>query len=125
VEYERRVEFDWIRRPDGTSEFEEFLDSLPAKDAAKLLAVISATEASGLQAAIRMQWVKKLEDGLYELRSRQGGDIQRAVYFHVAKTSYMITHAFTKKSPKTPHREIEHAARLRDRYWKERADEQD
>jgi len=27
------VSFDWIKRSDGTSEFEDYLDSLPGKDA--------------------------------------------------------------------------------------------
>jgi phage-related protein len=108
--------FDRITRANGTSEFEDFLDSLSEKDAAKLLAVISKVETLGLQIAIRMQWVRKLEDDLYELRSQQGRDIQRAIYFHVGANCYVITHGFTKKSQRTPAREIRHAKELRRRY---------
>jgi phage-related protein len=105
-----------LRRQDGTSEFEEFIASLPIKDAAKLLAVIANTEALGVQVAIQMQWVKKIEDDLYELRSRQGNDIQRVIYFQVIETKYMITHGFTKKTQKTPENEIEHAREMRRKY---------
>ncbi|MDR1495854.1 MAG: type II toxin-antitoxin system RelE/ParE family toxin [Clostridiales Family XIII bacterium] len=113
---DKKVMFGWLRRLDGTSEFEEYIDELPCKDVAKLLAVISNTEEHGLLTAIKMQWIKKLEDDLYELRSKQGSDIQRALYFHKADSEYLITHGFTKKSPKTPENEIIHAKELRRMY---------
>ena len=116
---EKKTEFDWIRRPDGTSEFEEFIAALPVKDAAKLLAVIQNTETFGMQIATQMQWVKKLEGDLYELRSKQGSNIQRAIYFHEIETKYLITHGFTKKTQKTPDSEIEHAREMR-RHYKEK-----
>ena len=119
----KRVEFDWIKRADGTSEFVEFIDSLPIKDSAKLLAVINNTEIEGIQTAIKMQWAKKLEYDLYELRSKQGGDIQRAIYFHKVGTQYIITHGFTKKTQNTPKREIDHAKAMRKRYEEENIDE--
>jgi phage-related protein len=109
----RRVEFDWIKRPDGTSEFEKFIDSLPVKDSAKLLSVIHNTETEGIHVAIRMKWVKKLEDDLYELRSKQGSNIQRAIYFKDIGTKYLITHGFTKKSNRTPESEKRHARAMR------------
>jgi len=120
----KKAEFDWIRRHDGTSEFEEFIDLLPVKDAAKLLAVIRNTEIEGIATAIKMQWVKKLDYDLYELRSKQGGNIQRAIYFHKSGTQYMITHGFTKKTQKTPNQEIEHGRVMRGQYRKGYRDEQ-
>jgi len=120
-----KVSFDWIRRSDGTSEFEDYLDSLPDKDAEKLLATIAAVEDHGLLVSARMEWTKKLEDGLYELRSKQGSDIQRAIYFQKAGTEYLITHGFTKKSQKTPNAEIEHAKAMRKSYREGEEDEQD
>jgi phage-related protein len=113
---DKMAKFEWLRRQDGTSEFEEFIESLPAKDAAKLLAVIQNTETNGIQVAVRMKWVKKLECDLYELRSKQGGDMQRVIYFHKIEAEYLITHGFTKKTQKTPRREIEHAREMRRLY---------
>jgi phage-related protein len=112
-------EFDWVRREDGTSEFEDFVASLPAKDAAKLLAVIRNTEVQGLSVAVRMQWVKKLDGDLYELRSNRANNIQRAIYFQVVGSKFVITHGFTKKTQKTPVHEIEHAQHVRSRYLRE------
>lgn len=91
--------YDW-------DEFSEYLDSLPNKDAAKLLAVISNIELYGLQIAQRQKWIKKLEDNLYEIRSKRSSNIQRAIYFHWDGTKYIITQGFTKKSQKTPKHEI-------------------
>ena len=49
-----------------------------------------------------MAWVKKIETekNLYELRSKDAKNIQRALYFHVEGPRYMITHDFTKKTQK-------------------------
>ena len=121
----KKAEFDWIRRSNGTSEFEDFIDSLPEKDAAKLLAVIYNTEIEGITIAIKMQWVKKLGHDFCELRSRQGSNIQRAIYFHKVGTQYVITHGFTKKTQETPKREIEHARMMRKLYEEENRNERD
>lgn len=58
--------FDFIKRKDGTSDFEDFLNSIPEKDSAKLLAIIGRTEEYGLLVAQRMEWIKKLDADLYE-----------------------------------------------------------
>lgn len=116
----KKPSFDRVTRPDGTSEFDDFLDSLPVKDRAKLLAVIDNTEELGIEKAERMKWVKKLEGGICELRSKQGSDIQRALYFHEIDNKYLITHGFTKKTEKTPKREIDHSIRMKNEYLERR-----
>ncbi|EOH86269.1 type II toxin-antitoxin system RelE/ParE family toxin [Enterococcus pallens] len=113
-----KPEFRFIERPDGTSEFVEFLESLPSKDSSKLLATIESTQELGLLVAQRMEWVKKLDTNLYELRSKVGNNIQRAIYFQKVGNKYLITHGFTKKTQKTPRKEIEHAKRIREQYAK-------
>jgi phage-related protein len=113
---EKKAEFDWIRRPDGTSEFEEFIAALPSKDSAKLFSVIHNTEIEGILVATKMKWVKKLENDLFELRSKQGSDIQRAIYFQEIDNKYMITHGFTKKTDETPENEKLHARNMRQQY---------
>lgn len=112
----KKVTFRPLMRKDGTSEFEEFFQDLPTKDRQKLLLIIHQTETEGLQIAIRQKWVKKLGDDLYELRSKVGTNIQRALYFQKVGTEYLITHGFTKKTQKTPTGEIKHAKALRDKY---------
>src|SRR5699024_11857854 len=60
----------------------------------------------GLSAGIQHNWVKPLEKNLYEIRSRISNNQQRGLYFHVDGVHYVITHGFTKKTQKTPPREI-------------------
>ena len=101
--------YDW-------DEFEEYLDSLSDKDAAKLLAVINNIEEKGLAIAERQKWIKKLTSNLYEIRSKLSSNIHRAIYFHWENNKYIITHGFTKKTQNTPKREIEKGIRRRGIY---------
>lgn len=77
----KKPKFDWGMRLDDTSEFEEFLSSLPEKDRRALLQLIEKVEQRGLLDAIKLKWVKKLDDGIFELRSEWNHNIQRALYF--------------------------------------------
>ena len=52
-----KIEFDYY----DWNEFKQFLDQLPDKDAAKLIATIQNIENNGLIIAERQLWVKKLE----------------------------------------------------------------
>lgn len=106
------IEFDYY----NWSEFEAYLDDLPDKDAAKLLAIISKIENLGLIIAQRQKWIKKLDSNLYEIRSKLGSNIQRSIYFHWENNKYVITHGFTKKTQKTPKREIMKGIHRRENY---------
>lgn len=72
-----KFEFDYY----DWAEFEQFLDQLPDKDAAKLIATIQNIENNGLLVAERQLWVKKLENNLYEIRSKRSSNIQRLFTF--------------------------------------------
>lgn len=111
------LDFEFYERPNGHIEFQEFLDKLNKKDRVKLLAVIHAVSIYGIDVGIQQNWVKYIDKNLYEIRSKIGNVQQRGLYFHIDGTKYMITHGFTKKTQKTPTREIEHAKKLRDEYF--------
>lgn len=64
-----------------------------------------------------MEWGEKLDSNLYEIRSIVASNIQRGSYFHVEKDQYIISHGFTKKSPKTPAREIKRAKEIHLEYY--------
>lgn len=100
-------------RPNGHNEFEEFYNSLPVKDRNKLRATIEMIEEAGIQVAIQLEWVKKLDNEINEIRSKVSSNIQRALYFHVKNNQYIITHGFTKKTQKTPIKEIERAKQIK------------
>jgi len=109
-----KISFETYKRPNGHDEFLEWLETLSKKDSAKLLCTIEETERNGMLVAQRLKWVKKLDTNLYELRSKVGSNILRAIYFHVIHGRYVITHGFTKKIEKTPINELNHAKELRE-----------
>lgn len=112
-----KITFESFKRRNGHDEFLEWINSIPKKDSAKLLRTIEETENHGLLVAQRLKWVKKIDSNLYELRSKVGSNIQRAIYFHVEKGRYVITHGFTKKTEKTPKKELDHAKELRKEWY--------
>ena len=106
-------------RPNGRNEFEEFYNSLPSKDRNKLRATIDMIEKAGIQPAIQLEWVKKLNSEIYEIRSKISSNIQRALYFHIKNNQYIITHGFTKKTQKTPIKEIIRAKQIKQEFEEE------
>lgn len=117
------LDFEFYTRPNGHTEFKEYLDSLDVKSRAKLLARINIVAKKGINISIQHNWVKPLDKNLYEVRSRISSNQQRGLYFHVDGTHYVITHGFTKKTQKTPLREIKHAEALRDEYFTNRKEQ--
>lgn len=65
---------------------------------------------------------KKLENNLYEIRSKRASNIQRALYFQIQCTDYLITNAFTKKTQKTPESEKRIARNRRNQYFNKEDD---
>lgn len=108
--------FTLYRLRDGDCPFEDWYDTLPRKDASKLDILIQRVEQYGIPTALRMQWVKKLDDEIWELRSELSNNIQRACYFKILGNEYLITHGFTKKTQKTPKNEIRRAHRIKDAF---------
>lgn len=103
-------EFKW------DDEFDIFLDSLSNKEAAKLLSIIDKIEKTDMQTATRQEWVKKLEDNLYEIRASLSRNALRGIYFQIKGSEYFIIHGFRKKANKTPKRELEKGRKLRDSF---------
>ncbi|OTN83895.1 type II toxin-antitoxin system RelE/ParE family toxin [Enterococcus faecium] len=114
-----KPKFEFYERPNGYNEFMEFLEQLPEKDQDKLLAVIHNVQEQGMLVARKMKWVKKLEDNLFELRSELGNNIQRVLYFHWVDSRFIVTHGFSKKTQKTPLKEILRALEIRKEFEEE------
>lgn len=111
--------FEFYTRPNGHNEFVEFFNKLPLKDQQKVSATIANIEQEGITFAIKTQIVKKINDNIYEIRSKFGNNIQRILYFHVVESRFIITHGFTKKTQKTPRKEINRAMSIREEFFKE------
>lgn len=106
-----QVEIEFYRTEKGECPTEDFLDSLDDKMAAKMLRAISYLAANGYE--LREPVSKVLEDGILEIRARQGSDITRALYFFTIGNKAVITHGFVKKTQKTPRDQIEKAKKYR------------
>lgn len=109
-------DIDFYRTDSGECPTEEYLDSLNKKLRAKTLRSISILEEFGNE--LRHPISELVEDGIFELRTIVGNDITRILYFFVIGEKIVLTHGFTKKTQKTPRREIEKAKKYRKDYMK-------
>ena len=90
------------------------MDSLSEKLNAKTLKTIDLLEKNGQM--LRKPYSEYLEDGIFELRTKQSRNITRILYFFVKGNKAILTHGFTKKTQKTPKKEIELAKKYRKDY---------
>lgn len=109
-------------RSDGTCPVREFLDSLEPKLLAKTLRTIDLLENNGPY--LREPYSKALNNGLFELRTKQGSDITRVIYFFVVGKKIILTNGFVKKSQKTPRSEIDLALKYKADYERNNQNEQ-
>ncbi len=101
----------FFEKDDGSCPVEDFLDSLDDKMAAKAYGMIELLEEYGNE--LRMPYSEPLEDGIFELRIKFGGNITRILYFFFAGKNIVLTNGFMKKTQKTPSGEIRKAKEYR------------
>ena len=93
---------------------EEFMDELEPKMKAKMIRTIELLEKNGPM--LREPHSEYLEDGILQLRAKQGSDITRILYFFFVGQKAILTNGFTKKTQKTPRSEIELAKQCKADY---------
>ena len=79
---------------DGRCPVQELLDSLEPKLLAKTLRTIDLLEMNG--PLLREPYSKPLENGIFELRTKQGSDITRVLYFFIVGKKAVLTNGFIK-----------------------------
>ena len=109
-----QFEIEYFEDENGSRPAEEFILSLPIKMRAKTFQLLVLLEERGN--VLREPYSKLLEDGIFELRIKQGNNIARILYFFVLHGKIILTNGFIKKSQKTPKREIEKAKENRKEY---------
>jgi phage-related protein len=87
----------------GRNPVEEFIQSLPSGEQAVIRARIMFLAESGNR--VREPVSKSLGGGLFELRTKSS----RIFYCFKPGGIIVLLHGFTKKSQKTPHRELQMA----------------
>lgn len=96
---------------DGKEPVAEFIDSLYVKMAAKLVGLMDVLEEKGTE--LRLPYSEYLEDGIFELRCRQGSNITRVLYFFYIDKTIVVTNGLVKKTQKTPPKVIKLAKKRR------------
>jgi len=84
------------------------LDALPADMRAYFERIVQLVQAVGLE-RVHEPYIKHLEDRIWEMRLRGRDGIARALYVTATGRRVVILRVFTKKTQKTPRREIEMA----------------
>ena len=107
-------EINYFREKNGKCPVENFIDVLDSKMKAKVFGRLELLEEYGPR--LGMPFSRHLSDGIFELRTVQGNNITRILYFFIVGQQVILTHGFVKKTQKTPAREIEKAKRIRDEW---------
>lgn len=102
---------------DGKIEMNIFLNSLNAKDRAKIKANMDKlAELLNITAFPNKKLTKYLRDGIFELRVNLKNTTSRNLYFFMSGKNIIFTHGFIKKTDKTPENEINKAIRIKEIY---------
>jgi phage-related protein len=86
------------------------LEAQPKDVQARFLRIVELIEGHGLE-RVREPYLKHLQGPLWEMRMKGRDRIARAVYVTAAGRRVVVVRVFTKKTEKTPRREIELALR--------------
>ncbi len=102
-------EINFYRTESGTCHVEEYLDTLSNKQVEKVFFVLQLVESLEI---VPTKFFKKLEstDGLWEVRVQLSHGSQLVI----------LNHAFTKKTKKTPQKEIKIAEQRKKDYFSRR-----
>ena len=111
-----KFKVDFYRREDGSKPVGEFIRSLNLKMKAKVVGDLHLLEEYGNLA--REPLSKELDDGIFEVRTVEGSDIVRILYFFDAGRIIIATNGFVKKQKKTPKSEIDLAKKRRADYFR-------
>lgn len=120
--YKWRKHMDWnvefYERSDGKIPVLEYLLSLNPKLRAKAFLEIELLKNHGTN--LREPYVKAIHGDKYkdifELRVRFASDISRIFYFTFKNNTFVLLNGFTKKSDKTPQKELDKAIRYKKDY---------
>jgi phage-related protein len=116
---------EYYKKENGNIPVLDYLLSLNAKMRAKVFSEIELLEKHGPN--LREPYVKPMKGmqykGLFELRVKFASNISRIFYFVYRQKTFVLLHGFTKKTKKTPQKEIKRALRYKDDYERRCEDE--
>lgn len=95
---------------------QEFLDSLEEKLRSKTVTNIQLLGEFGTE--LKKPFSKYIEEGIFELRTKQGSDIDRVLFFFREGKKIILTNGFVKKTDKIPKSELDLAKKYKKEYEK-------
>ena len=109
-------EIEFYKTDSGKCPVDEFLEALTSKQSQKVTWVLQLVEELP---SVPSQYLKKLinTDDLWEVRIVVGSDIFRLLGFFDGSKLIVLTHAFQKKSQKTPRQAIKTAEKRKQDYF--------
>jgi phage-related protein len=108
---------------DGRKPALEYIKSQSDKMRARLYRTATMLTVEGY--SLRMPYSEYLDDGIFQIRAQQEGNISRVLYFFAVGRTIVLTNGFTKKTQKTPPAEIERAKKYRADYQRREAKKND
>jgi len=111
----------FYRTVDGKCPVQQFLDSLPGRVAQKVTWVLNLVEDLDI---VPSTYFKKLvsTEGIWECRIQLGSNTYRIFCFFDGNSIVVMTNGLTKKTQKTPQREIDRAEAYRRDYLQRRTE---
>ncbi len=107
-------EVEFYDTSEGLCPVQEFLDSLEPKIKAKTLRTIDLLETNGPK--LREPYSGSMGDGIFELRTKQGSNITRVLYFFFVGQKAILTNGLVKKTQKTPKADLDLARKYKSDY---------
>ena len=101
------MDVEFYKTAAGREVVAEFLDTLPPKDMAKGFRDIDLL--AEFAPDLHEPYTKHIDGPIWELRSKFSSNIYRIFYFIWRDNKLVLLHGFTKKTQKTPPREIQTA----------------
>lgn len=102
---------DFYTKQSGEQPAKDFILELEPKMQAKIIKVLDLLENNGPLTGL--PYSEHLENGIFEIRAKQGTNITRVLYFFSVGRKIILTNGFVKKTQKTPRREIDLAKKYR------------
>jgi hypothetical protein len=97
-------QIEFYERDDGGSPVADFLNELDRPARAKVLALIQLLAEQG--PALPFPYSSQVRGRIRELRTQYGRENLRILYFGASVREWVLLHGFTKRTPKTPERDI-------------------
>jgi phage-related protein len=115
-----KLEIKYYQFENGRYPVKEYIDSFPEKTITKIFWTLELIESIE---KVPKKFLKKISKNVWEIRVQFGNNTFRFLGFFDGKKIVILNHAFTKKTQKTPKKEIKIAESRREDYFRRKKNE--